>query len=69
MLYSLDIELHYIVYCRMQKVSTTATPGGSNIILHSLQLQRYVADMRQMIAEAQSKIDITVSRTTLFTIA
>ena len=35
--------------------------GGANVILHTLQLQRYVADMRRMIAEAHSKMDISVS--------
>jgi len=35
--------------------------GGANVILHTLQLQRYVADMRQMIAEAHSKIEMSVS--------
>ncbi|XP_065921036.1 uncharacterized protein [Dysidea avara] len=33
--------------------------GGPNIILHILQLQRHVADMRQMIVEAHSKMDMS----------
>jgi len=57
---STNIWQSVILLCRKLKPSTS-TAGGCNIILHSLQLQRYVADMRQMIAEAHSKMDMSVS--------
>ena len=54
----LDIVCADILSCRKAR---QVVSGGPNIILHILQLQRHVADMRQMIVEAHSKMDMSVS--------